>query len=327
MTILKNNHENESCRFKFFNIAFFAAVMWFWWLTLASHKLNWVFELWLHNYATWILYLSFFIFLWVVFSYIMKMFINFDDVREDFMHPVKSNFFPWIWKILLLFSIWFSSVDMNISKYFLIFWLIVQWFFTVIILKRWMLHEMQIKEMNPLWFLPIVWNLIAPIAWMPHWFEQLSWFFFSIWIMLFFVLFTIIMNRIIFHNPLAQKLIPTLFILVAPWSIWFLAYTTLNWWVLTDFWRVLYFFSLFMFVMILSKITVLSKVKFFMSWWAYSFPMAALTIATIQYFNLTWILFFQYLSFLFYWILVLIILWLLIRTIIWAKNKELCVEE
>jgi tellurite resistance protein len=39
-----------------------------------------------------------------------------------------------------------------------------------------------------------------------------------------------------------------------------------------------------MFVIIISKINVLSKLKFFMSWWAYSFPMAVLTTATILFY-------------------------------------------
>jgi tellurite resistance protein len=50
-----------------------------------------------------------------------------------------------------------------------------------------------------------------------------------------------------------------------------------------------------MFVIIISKINVLSKLKFFMSWWAYSFPMAVTTTATILFYSKTHIQFFYYL--------------------------------
>jgi len=50
---------------------------------------------------------------------------------------------------------------------------------------------------------------------------------FAVGFILWCVLFTVIMNRIIFHNPLPQKLLPTLFILIAPPAIGFISYTTL----------------------------------------------------------------------------------------------------
>lgn len=40
-------------------------------------------------------------------------------------------------------------------------------------------------------------------------------------------MFILIMNRIIFHNPMPQKLIPTLVILMAPPAIAFMSYTKL----------------------------------------------------------------------------------------------------
>jgi len=314
------------CRFKYFNIAFFAAVMWFWWLSLALHKLEQVYNLGI-NISYYVLIFTLIFFIISLISYIIKIFINFSDVKADFIHPVKSNFFPWIWKIFLIFSIWFLSINRDLSQFFWIFWVVIQSIFTIIIFRRWMIHEQDIKSMNPLWFLPIVWNMLVPLSWIELWFIELSWFFFSIWIIMWLVMFTVIMNRIIFHNPLPQKLMPTLFILIAPPSIWFIATTVLNAWVVTDLWKILYYFSLFMFVIIISKINILRQLKFFMSWWAYSFPMAVLTTATILFYSKTWYIFIYYLWIFFFFILILIILGLLYRTIIWIRKKELCIEE
>jgi len=59
-------------------------------------------------------------------------------------------------------------------------------------------------------------------------FVELSWFFFSVGLIMWAVMFTIIMNRIIFHNPLPQKLMPTLFILIAPPAVALISLTILN---------------------------------------------------------------------------------------------------
>jgi len=82
-----------------------------------------------------------------------------------------------------------------------------------------------------------------------------------------------------------------------------------------------------MFVIIISKINVLSKLKFFMSWWAYSFPMAVLTTATILFYSKTGLELFYYLGIVFYIILWLIILILIYFTYKGFIKKELCVEE
>ena len=41
------------------------------------------------------------------------------------------------------------------------------------------------------------------------------------------ILFSIILNRIIFHNPFAAKFMPTMFILIAPPAIGFISYIKL----------------------------------------------------------------------------------------------------
>jgi len=317
--------KKKECRLQFFNIAFFASVMGFWGLTLATHKLEEVFKLHFHA-SYYILLFSFAYFIAISILYIIKIFLNFSDVKADFHHPVKSNFFPWIGKIFFIFSIAFFTYSEDFSRYLFFLGVIFQLFFTIIILRRWIVKDMDIKAMNPLWFLPIVGNMITPIAWVKLGYIEFSLFMFAVGFILWCVLFTVIMNRIIFHNPLPQKLLPTLFILIAPPAIGFISYTTLAW-EMTMFGKMLYYFSLFMFFIILSKINILSKVKFFLSWWAYSFPMAALTIATIVFYSKTHIPFIAFLSFVFYTLLVCIIILLLFLTFRWVKKKELCIEE
>lgn len=92
---------------------------------------------------------------------------------------------------------------------------------------------------------------------------------------------TVILYRLFFHEPLPQRLTPTLFILLAPPSVGFLAYLAL-----TDsldaFARILYFTALFLALLLASNALRFFRVPFFISAWAYSFPLAALTLATLE---------------------------------------------
>jgi len=324
--MLKSLKQEKSCRLYYFNIAFFAAVMWFGWLTLATYKLEEVYFISIH-FSTYLLYFTIVFFAVTIFLYIAKIFKNFKEVKVDFFHSVRSNFFPGIWKILLIFSIGFLSINVYIASIFWIIWVIWQFFFTVVVFRRWMLHEIDIREMNPLWFLPIVGNLLVPVAWIRLWFTELSLFFFSIGIIMWAVLFVIIMNRIIFHHPLSSKIYPTLIILIAPPAVAFLSLTNLYHGELLVVSKILYYFALFMFIVLVTKINIFVKLKFYMSWWAYSFPIAVLTTATILFYSKTHFFYIKYLSIFLYILLVVIVFILLYKTILWIRLKTLCIEE
>ncbi|NUJ97835.1 C4-dicarboxylate ABC transporter [Candidatus Gracilibacteria bacterium] len=318
--------KKEGCRLKYFNIAFYASVMGFGGLSIATHKLEEVYKTGSHI-GYFLLIISFLYFIIISGLYLIKMFINFDDVKADFVHSVKSNFFPGIGKILFLFAIGFMSSHIIFAKYLWIIGAIIQFFFTIIILRRWIQKEMDIKEMNPLWFIPVVGNMIAPIAGLKLGFGEISLFLFAIGFILWAVLFTIIINRILFHHPLHQKLLPTLFILIAPPSIAFISYTNINAGNIDLFGKMLYYFALFLFLVVFSQINVLKNLKFYLSWWAYSFPMAALTIASLLFYNKTQFSFISFLSIFFFALLVIIIIILIYKTILGIKKKELCTEE
>ncbi|MFP3442800.1 hypothetical protein R0K18_34200, partial [Pantoea sp. SIMBA_133] len=78
---------------------------------------------------------------------------------------------------------------------------------------------------------------------------------------------------------LPAKLLPTLFILIAPPAVgsisWFQLVGEIN-----AFGRILYYIALFLTLMLLTQTTRFIKLDFFLSWWAYSFPIAAITIAS-----------------------------------------------
>ena|GEM_PF-3316996 len=70
--------------------------------------------------------------------------------------------------------------------------------------------------------------MLVPVAGVPLGYTDISWFFFSIGILFWGMLLTIIFYRVLFDNPLEERLMPTLFILIAPPAVGFIAYTRLT---------------------------------------------------------------------------------------------------
>jgi hypothetical protein len=93
------------------------------------------------------------------------------------------------------------------------------------------------------------------------------------------------------HEPLPVRLTPTLFIFLAPPSVGFVSYTALTGQLdaaligqLDAAARVLYYTALFLTLLLATNAARFLEVPFYLSAWAYSFPLAAMTIATLVMF-------------------------------------------
>jgi tellurite resistance protein len=172
----------------------------------------------------------------------------------------------------------------------------------------------------------VVGNILVPIVGVEHGQTEISWFFFSVGFVFWLVLQTIIFNRVIFHHPLPEKMIPTLFILIAPPAVGFIAYVKLTGGV-DNFARLLYYFALFIVLLLIALYRQFCSIQFYLSWWAYSFPVAAITIASTLMFHKTQYSLFQWLSWGLLALLVGIIFMLALKTLREVVNGRICVEE
>ncbi|MFQ2027195.1 hypothetical protein ACK355_19015, partial [Aeromonas veronii] len=119
-----------------------------------------------------------------------------------------------------------------------------------------------ITHTNPAWFIPIVGNIVVPLGGMPLGFHEISLFFFSIGLIFWFSLLTIVLYRLFFHESLPEKLMPTMFILLAPPSIGFISYSEIA--SSSDlFAHVIYYFALFVFILLMYNTLTFLKLKFF----------------------------------------------------------------
>ncbi|HBG04079.1 MAG: C4-dicarboxylate ABC transporter [Geobacteraceae bacterium GWC2_58_44] len=249
------------------------------------------------------------------------------EVMGEITHPVKLAFVPTFSIGLLLISIAFLHSAPRLS-----FWLwsigtVAHLAITLYVLSSWIHHtKYEIAHLNPAWFIPVVGNILVPIAGVHHAPVDVSWFFFSLGLFFWPVLSAILFYRLIFHGSLPERLLPTLFIFIAPPAVGFVSWFNLVGEV-DAFGRVLYFVALFFLLLVSSQINYFVRIRFYLSWWAYSFPVAAVTIATLIMAKETGLALYFGLAAVLLALLTLIVAGLLARTALAVSRQEICVEE
>ncbi|MCU7940008.1 MAG: SLAC1 anion channel family protein [gamma proteobacterium symbiont of Bathyaustriella thionipta] len=323
---MAENHTHSQSRLAYFPVSFFSSVMGMAGFSIALAKAESIY----HLDSRVSLTLSMFtvvLFLSLLGLYAVKLFTQKRAVIQELHHPIKISFFPTVSISLILLSITMLHINRALAD---ILWLIgtsLHLIFTLYVMNAWINHDhFDIKHMNPAWFIPIVGNILVPISGVPLGYTDVSWFFFSIGLMFWPVLLTIIYYRVIFHPALPGKLIPTFFILIAPPAVGFLSYLQLNG-ELDNFARILYFAALFFTLLVFTQFRKFSKLQFFLSWWAYSFPMAAISIATMVMYQKTDNIIFSVIGISLLTILTLFISMLIIKTSKAIMDQQICVEE
>lgn len=267
------------------------------------------------------------LFIGLLLMYVLKIMRFPEAVGSEWKHPVRVNFFPTISICLLLLGIvWLQSLP----TLALVLWAsgtTIHLAFTFAILSSWMHHtHYDIKHANPAWFIPVVGNLFVPICSVHFASPEVAWFFFSIGVIFWIVLMTIVFYRIFFHEPIPARLMPTLFILLAPPAVGFIAYGSLVP-QLDGFARVLYYSALFLTLLLGSNALRFISGGFFISAWAYSFPLAAMTIASFVMAKRSGLDFFLCIAGALLIIVSSIVVVLIAKTLSAVGRKAICVPE
>ncbi|MEZ5583273.1 MAG: SLAC1 anion channel family protein [Candidatus Competibacteraceae bacterium] len=294
-------------------ISFFAVVMGLAGWAIAWEKTEEIFALPLQP-SVYLLGFAALVFALLVVAYTVKLVRHSKFVIAELRHPVKLNFFPTLSISLVLLAIGTQHSAPTVSQGLWIAGATAHLAFTLFVLGTWIDQTVfEIQHLNPAWFIPVVGNILIPIAGVDHAspgnFLVLLQHRAGFWI----VLFTVIVYRVIFHHPIPERLVPTLFILVAPPAVGFLAYVRLNEG-LDHFARILFYCALFLTLLLATQLSKFTRLRFFLSWWAYSFPLAAMTIATEVMYGQTGAVGFKYLAIVLLAILSIIVIGLTVRT-------------
>ncbi len=326
MSKVESGNVEQGPRLKFFPVMMFAVIMGFSGITLAYKKAH---EILLFPASIYqiLSYITAGLAVIITALYLLKIILYTSEVKKEIGHPVRVNFFAAISISMLLLAVVFHE---NRSAAFPLFVIGtgLQTFFTFYAITYWLNKNIELAHSNPAWFIPVVGNIIVPIAGDGFADAALLNFFFSLGIFFWIILTAILFNRIIFHGMLVQKFLPTLAIFIAPPSVGMLSYLKLS-----DGYD--FFASVLLNVAIVFGLILLAlaknfyKIKFFISWWAFTFPMAALTMALITAYEKTNYVYGAYkcLSVISIIMTSILVLLVLIRTIYAVMKKEICIDE
>lgn len=317
---------NDHSRLEHFPVTFFAIVMGLMGLVLALHA-GVPAAPWLAPASAGGLGVAMLVFALITAIYVAKMLRYPRAIAEEWHHPVKLAFFPTATISLLLMATALLPHRPELAGWVWKVATLGQGGLTIAVITGWISHRsFEVGHLTPAWFIPAVGNVIVPIAGARMGYIELSWLFFSGGMIFWLVLLTLVMNRLIFHDPMVARLFPTMVILIAPPAVAFLAYVSMNG-VVDGFARVLLNAGYIFAALMLAQVPRLVRLPFALSWWALSFPVAALSIASFRFSQLDGSRPHQTIGFVLLVLLVGLVAMLIVRTTLAIARGEVCRPE
>ena len=280
---MENN--NRIALLQFLPVSIFGAVMGLSGLSFAWRLAN---HIWQCDFVVSEIIGAAAILLFIVLSvaFIIKFQKDPSQLKKEINHPVSVSLYATIIiSVLLIPGLllpFFPVLAMVIWVIGAISMLLFAWF----VLRMWLDHQQLPENAMPVWVIPIVGTLDVPIvgSHLPiAGVHEICMVFFGIGLVFAFILLTMILSRLMFQPQLPAAMQPTLLILTSPLALAFTGYISLTG-VQDTFSTVIFYFNIFLFALIASKIIMLPKTcPFFVSWWSVSFPMAAVTISALHY--------------------------------------------
>lgn len=269
-------------RLAHFPVAFFAIVMGLSGLTLALRASEHALQIG-GTASSIALFVTIGVFLVIGAFYLVKTLTLTEYVKAEWANPMRIAFFPAISISLLLIATAAAPLWPDISRPVWLVGMVAQGLLTLVVVANWIGHRtFQQMHLTPAWFIPAVGNIVVPVAGVGLGYTDISWLFFSAGLMFWIVLLTLVFNRLVFHDPLPGRMVPTLVILIAPPAVGFVAYLRLGGG-LDPFALILLNVGYVFAGIVITQIPKFLKLPYALSWWALSFPIAALAIASLLY--------------------------------------------
>jgi tellurite resistance protein len=218
------------------------------------------------------------------FGYISKWVLYPQKVVSEFTHPISGNFFGTITIALLLLSSVLGSYSLVLGQVVWMIGTVTTLALSYVIVSRLLKGNQEPGNAVPAWLIPGVATIDVAVAGgtMPfRWAHEINLLSLAIGVIVALVFFTMIVSRLIHQAPLPAGLTPSMIIMIAPFEVGFLGYTNFMQRI-DQFASILFYFGLFLFVVLFFKV-FRKSVPLGASWWAVSFPMAALSNAALKY--------------------------------------------
>lgn len=222
--------------------------------------------------------------------YAARCLLRFPAVRAEFRHHVAMNylFAPWISCLLLLQSAPFLFLRPSAPPYHMLWWA-----FSLPILAldvkiygQWFTRGRKFLSMvaNPASHITVIGNLVTARAAARMGWHEAAVAIFAVGAAHYLVLFVTLYQRFLGSDSLPAMLRPVFFLFFAAPSMASLAWDAIS----ASFdtcCKMLFFLSLFLFASLVSRPTLFKRSmrRFSVAWWAYSFPLTLLALASAEY--------------------------------------------
>lgn len=203
--------------------------------------------------------------------------------RAELRHPIRMAFVPTITIGLLILAT--AGQDLLPGAATVAWWIgaVGHLLVMIMVMGAWFERDdIGLSQVTPAWFIPVVGNVITPLAAPALGNLQLAWFSWSVGLVFYVALLPILMLRVLLHSdPIPPKLLPTIAIFIAPPAI-----TGISWTVLTGrqgdaVFHIFYGATMAFLLLVVAELPRLRKVPFALPYWAYTFPLTAASVMAL----------------------------------------------
>jgi tellurite resistance protein TehA-like permease len=217
-------------------------------------------------------------------TYLLKVIFYFEAVRREFYHPVRVNFFfaPWIACLFLV-----KGVPRPVGEIHHVVWYFLMAPILCLDLKiygQWMSSgERRLSRVaNPSNHLAVVGNFVGALLGARMGLREIPIFFFAVGLAHYTVLFVTLYQRLPTNVQLPKELHPVFFLFVAAPSVASMAWARISG-EFNNCAKLAYFVSMFLYVSLVVRINLFCGFRFSLAWWAYTFPMTSVALASVLY--------------------------------------------
>lgn len=147
----------------------------------------------------------------------------------------------------------------------------------------WLNKGLGVQSITPIWLLPTVGIILAPISGSAFDYLFVNWLLFGIAVFFWLALTPLLLYRLVFAEGLAPPQRPALVIILTPPSLCVAAYVHLQGGYMDPFAHMLFGVACMMALLLLTKVKDFIALPFSMAWWAFTFPLDAFTRAAMLY--------------------------------------------
>lgn len=204
--------------------------------------------------------------------------------RAELSHKMRMPFVPTITIATIVLATAGADVAPGIAR--VMWWAgaIGHLLATALVLTAWSMRpDITSTDITPAWLIPIVGNVVTPLAANQIGDMDLAWFSFGVGLVFWGVFLTLIIERLLMHDKgIPAKLLPTYAIMVAPPAVALVAWSRLGHESDDALSRILFAIAWMFALLIGFQAKKLLAIPFTLPYLAYTFPVAALAVASLM---------------------------------------------